>query len=90
MANQLSMDLQVPFNTDREAEIACGTLSVDPEPKRGGCKKSMKVEDKTLHVHFDALEAKSLRVGVNSFFDHLKLVVNTIEQFGPPRPVDST
>ena len=35
--------------------------------------------------HFEAAEAKSLRVGVNNFFDHLGLVVKTIQQFGPPR-----
>ena len=35
--------------------------------------------------HFEAQEAKSLRVGVNTFFDHLGLVVKTIDQFGPPK-----
>lgn len=90
MSNQLSIDLQVPFNTQREAEIALGTLSVDPEPKRGGCKKTMTVNDRTLHVHIEAQEAKCLRVGMNSFFDNLNLVVKTIEKFGPPRSVDST
>ena len=43
-------DLTVPFNTAREAEIACGSLSVDPEPKRGGVKKSMNVEENILNV----------------------------------------
>lgn len=43
-------DLQVPFSTSREAEIAFGTLTVDAEPKRGGAKKTIRVEDKILHV----------------------------------------
>ncbi|XP_045169797.2 EKC/KEOPS complex subunit Lage3-like [Mercenaria mercenaria] len=90
MSGQLSLDLQVPFNTQREANIAWGTLSVDPEPKRGGCKKTLTVKDTVLHVHLEAQEARSLRVGMNSFLDHLNLVVNTIEQFGPPRPVDTS
>lgn len=88
MNTELSLDMRVPFTTSREAEIACRTLSVDPEPKRGGCKKSLTVQDTVLHVHFDAKDTRSLRVGTNSFFDHLNLVVKTIEQFGPPRPVD--
>lgn len=34
--------------------------------------------------HFEALEARMMRVGVNSFFDHLNLVTETMEKFGPP------
>ena len=39
----------------------------------------------TYFRHFEAQETKSLRVGVNSFFDHLALVVKTIQQFDPRR-----
>lgn len=85
MTDLLSLDLSVPFNSVRETEIAYGSLSVDAEPKRGGVKKHMVVEENILNVHFEAQEAKSLRVGVNTFFDHLALVVKTIQQFGPPK-----
>lgn len=85
MTEKLSLDLSVPFNTAREAEIAYGSLSVDAEPRRGGVKKHMNVKESILNVHFEAQEAKSLRVGVNTFFDHLGLVVKTIDQFGPPK-----
>jgi len=47
---QHNRDLQVPFGTDREAEIAHGTLSVDAEPKRGGTKKTLSISGSTLHV----------------------------------------
>ena len=40
----------MPFNTAREAEIAYSSLSVDAEPKRGGVKKSMNVEETILNV----------------------------------------
>lgn len=33
---------------------------------------------------FTATDPKKLRVGINSFLDSLALVVETIEQFGPP------
>lgn len=75
----------MPFCSEREAEIAYGTLSVDAEPKRGGNKKQLSVDGSTLKVHFEAVEARSLRVGVNSFLDHLHLVVQTLDQFGPPK-----
>lgn len=73
--------------TENEAEIAYRTLSVDAEPKRGGVQRTITVDGNNLNVHFEAAEARMLRVSVNNFFDHFNLVVQTIEQFGPPRPV---
>ena len=39
-----------------------------------------------VYRHFEADEARWLRVGFNGFMDHLGLVVDTIRQFGPPVP----
>ncbi|KAI8789655.1 EKC/KEOPS complex subunit LAGE3 [Biomphalaria glabrata] len=83
--NPLSADIQIPFPSDHEAEIAYGSLSVDKEPKRGGVSKTMTFSHNVLNVHFQAQEARMLRVSINSFFEHLKLVVETMERFGPPR-----
>ncbi|CAL1533868.1 unnamed protein product [Lymnaea stagnalis] len=84
-ASIITANLEIPFPTDREAEIAHGSLSVDKEPKRGGVKKTMTVHNNIMHIHFAAPEARLLRVSINSFFDHLKLVVETLERFGQPR-----
>ena len=40
----------MPFTTESEAKIACNSLSVDPEPKRGGAKKTLTVKGNVLHV----------------------------------------
>ena len=40
----------MPFPTEFEAQIAYNSLSVDPEPKRGGVKKELTVESNVLHV----------------------------------------
>ncbi|XP_005089617.1 EKC/KEOPS complex subunit Lage3 [Aplysia californica] len=85
MASCLSADLEIPFPSAREAEIALGTLSVDKEPKRGGVQRTLKVSDQILHVHFEAQEARTLRVSINSFFEHVNLVCKTMQSFGPPR-----
>lgn len=74
----------MPFSTESEAQIACNSLSVDPEPKRGGAKKHLKVKDNVLHVTISSPQAKTLRVCANGFLDHLTLVTETIEAFGPP------
>ena len=78
----MQMKLEIPFQESEHANIAFNTLRVDPEPKRSGMKKTLTVQDKILHVEFNCEEARTLRVGVNSFLDHLVLVVNTIDQFG--------
>ena len=54
---------------------------VDPEPPRSNMKKEMRVENTDLVVDFQCNEAKTMRVSVNSFFDLLNLVVQTIDQF---------
>ena len=41
-------EISVPFCTETEAQIACNSLSVDPEPKRGGVKKELVVEGSVL------------------------------------------
>ena len=43
-------EISVPFTTESEAQIACNSLSVDQEPKRGGAKKTLTVKGNVLHV----------------------------------------
>ena len=37
----MEMQIQIPFDTERTAEIAYHSLRVDPEPKRSGSKKEL-------------------------------------------------
>lgn len=83
MASAYKADLEVPFPSNREAVIALGSLSVDKEPRRGGVQRKISVDKNILLIHFEALEAKSLRVSINSFFEHLRLVCETIRCFDP-------
>uniref|UniRef100_A0A3B5A2X3 L antigen family member 3 n=1 Tax=Stegastes partitus TaxID=144197 RepID=A0A3B5A2X3_9TELE len=75
--------LDVPFPSAREASIALRSLSPDREPRKGGITKHLTVAGSTLS-RWSADEARILRVSVNSFLDHLKLVLETMEMFGPP------
>ncbi|XP_006005472.1 L antigen family member 3-like [Latimeria chalumnae] len=84
LENQLNFKLTIPFPSNMEAQIAHGSLSPDPEPRKGGITKEVEVKDNLLHVHWAADEARILRVSVNSFLDLLGLVLQTMERFGPP------
>ncbi|XP_076614078.1 L antigen family member 3-like [Chaetodon auriga] len=82
--DKLEFSLDVPFPSSREAAIALRSLSPDREPRKGGISKQLSVSGRTLSVRWSADEARILRVSVNSFLDHLALVVETMDMFGPP------
>ena len=77
----MEMRLEIPFDTERAAEIAYNSLRVDPEPKRSGSRKELTLSGKTLCAQFNCAEARTLRVSVGSFLDLLTLVIDTIDQF---------
>ncbi|CAK6976155.1 L antigen family member 3-like [Scomber scombrus] len=84
---RLEFSLDVPFPSSREAVIALNSLSPDREPRKGGISKHLEVTGSTLSVKWSADEARILRVSVNSFMDHLSLVMETMEMFGPAVPL---
>ncbi|KAK7071147.1 Transcription factor Pcc1 [Halocaridina rubra] len=76
--------LEIPFNSNREAGVACNSLRVDPEPKRSGSSKKLTVKDNILCVEVRSPDVRQLRTAVSSFMDLVHLVSKTIDQFGPP------
>ncbi|KAM4664797.1 EKC/KEOPS complex subunit LAGE3 [Discoglossus pictus] len=79
----LRFQLRVPFLCPKEAQIAHDTLCPDAEPRKGGVSKTLSVTDNLLQVSWQADEARILRVSVSSFLDHLSLVLQTMDRFGP-------
>ncbi|XP_067881720.1 L antigen family member 3-like isoform X1 [Heterodontus francisci] len=79
-------NLSVPFPSVLEAQIALGSLKPDAEPRKGGISKTLARRGSQLQVHWEADEARILRVSVNAFLDHLALVLQTMDRFGPPVP----
>ncbi|XP_068780228.1 EKC/KEOPS complex subunit LAGE3 [Struthio camelus] len=82
----LEFRLSVPFPSALEAQIAHGSLAPDAQPRRGGVRRDLALDGPHLQARWWAPEARSLRVAVGSFLEHLELVVETMERFGPPRP----
>ena len=80
----METSIEIPFDTDRTAEIAYHSLRVDPEPKRSGSKKELILDGKILRVKFFCEEARTMRVSVGSFLDLLVLVIDTMDQFDVP------
>ncbi|ATY58329.1 Transcription factor Pcc1 [Cordyceps militaris CM01] len=89
-----SIELQVPFPTERLASTALQAIGVDPELSPL-VRRSLSVardDPRVLHVDYRATTNRMLRVAVNSFMDSLQLVVGVMEQldeipsFAPPAP----
>uniref|UniRef100_A0A670KIE0 L antigen family member 3 n=1 Tax=Podarcis muralis TaxID=64176 RepID=A0A670KIE0_PODMU len=74
----------IPFPSSSLAQIALGSLAPDPEPRKEGISKELDVTEDILHVRWRADEARILRVSISSFLEHLCLVVETMDLFGPP------
>jgi len=77
----VTCSLHVPFPDSRTAEIALSSLQVDKEPPRSNVRRRLSVEGCDLVAEFEGPELKKLRTSMNSFVDHVHLVLRTIEQF---------
>lgn len=75
-------DLHFPFATARHAQIVYNTMRIDKEPKKT-VQRTEIVDDTSLNVHFEAEEAKFIRVAVESYIEKINLVLRTIERFDP-------
>ena len=74
--------VSVPFLDERQATVAYNSFRVEVEPARSRVKRSLSVSGRSLVASFVAEDARSLRVSVNSFFEHVVLIADTIKQFG--------
>ena len=74
--------VSIPFLDERQATVAYNSLRVEVEPARSRVKRSLSVSGHSLVASFVAEDARSLRVSVNSFFEHVVLIADTIKQFG--------
>ena len=83
--SDLTLRLEVPFESERHAEIAYNTLRVDREPARATTRRHLFLDTGRLVAEFEAPDARSLRTAANAFLDLIVLVAQTLERFGGDR-----
>ena len=81
MNDELRAELNIPFACAEHAKIAYNTLTVDSEPRKNLIRKKLSLHDNSLQVSWTAKEARILRVSINSFFEHLNSILETIQLF---------
>ncbi|KAK0592133.1 hypothetical protein LWI29_013835 [Acer saccharum] len=77
-----SCDLEVDFESDKNASIVYAALAVDKELQPDKVKRQMSIANGKLSVHFEAVEARFLRTSFSAFVDVLTLATKTVKQFG--------
>ncbi|KAL1933951.1 hypothetical protein VTP01DRAFT_8041 [Rhizomucor pusillus] len=75
-----TLRLEIPFPSERLADIALRVLNVDKELKTNQVKRELLTQENKLCANFEAVSARVLRVSVNSFLDMLAMVTRTMDQ----------
>lgn len=83
MNKATTVNLEIPFPSNRTAEVAYHVLRVDIEPKRSQVDRQLTFNENILLCTFKG-QSKQIRTAVNKFFDKIDLILETIETFGEP------
>ena len=80
--SDLTLRLEVPFESEKHAQIAFNSLRVDREPSRATTCRHLSLDATRLVAEIEAPDARSLRTAANAFLDLVVLVSKTLERFG--------
>lgn len=81
----VKLALDVPFETLRQAEIACKSLLPDPILKASELNIVFSTNGSHLICSFEAMTDRVLRVALSNTLDNLKTIVETMENFDDKR-----
>ncbi|SCV02582.1 LAMI_0H00804g1_1 [Lachancea mirantina] len=75
-----TLSLNIPFENERQAEIAVNALSPDPILKPQDFHIIYTKNASDLSILFSAVDDRVLRVGVSSIIESVKTVIETIDE----------
>ncbi|ABN68581.1 predicted protein [Scheffersomyces stipitis CBS 6054] len=76
-----TLSLSVPFENEKQATIACKSLSPDPILKADELVVTYKTEGSSLVLKFEGISDRVIRVAISNFIDNLKTVVECMDEF---------
>ncbi|EWH17449.1 Pcc1p [Saccharomyces cerevisiae P283] len=74
-----TLELKIPFETERQATIANKVLSPDPILKPQDFQVDYSSEKNVMLVQFRSIDDRVLRVGVSSIIDSIKTIVEAMD-----------
>ncbi|KAL3237565.1 chromatin DNA-binding EKC/KEOPS complex subunit PCC1 [Nakaseomyces bracarensis] len=75
-----TLNLRIPFETERHARIAQRVLSPDPILRPEDFQVDYTTHDTTLLINFQSIDDRVLRVGVSSVIDSIKSIIESIDE----------
>ena len=75
------ISLNIPFETARQAEIACETLKPDPILKADELSVDFLHEEAVLKCNFVVVSDRVIRVAVSNVIDNIKTIIECMDEF---------
>lgn len=82
MTHPFTVSLRIPFESPEHAIIARNSLSPDPILKPEEISNNFSTNECDLIVALSGISNRVIRVAISNIIDHLKTIVETIEEFG--------
>ncbi|SCV68068.1 BQ2448_189 [Microbotryum intermedium] len=87
-AHTIIPSVTIPFPTAADATLVQRVVSVDPILRPSELVRKMSVEAALLHIVFTAQSVRQARVALDHCLSDIKVVVQTMREFGPESAVD--
>ncbi|CAI4046823.1 hypothetical protein SUVZ_11G3050 [Saccharomyces uvarum] len=75
-----TLELKIPFETEKQASIATRVLSPDPILKPQDFQADYSSENNVVLAQFRSIDDRVLRVGVSSVIDSIKTIIETMDE----------
>lgn len=73
--------INIPFETAKQASIACNSLSPDLILNSNELRATCRVENRDLVCEFSGVSDRVIRVAISSIIDNLKTVIECMDEF---------
>ncbi|SGZ47339.1 CIC11C00000001773 [Sungouiella intermedia] len=73
--------LNIPFETARQASIACKSISVDPVLKKDEISVDYEAVENIMKCTFAGVSDRVIRVAISNAIDNIKTIVECMDEF---------
>lgn len=73
--------IDIPFQSSRQASIACNSISVDPVLKKDEISVEYEAQDNILKCTFAGVSDRVIRVAISNAIDNIKTIVECMDEF---------
>lgn len=73
--------LDIPFETARQATIACKSISVDPVLKKDEISVEYEAHENIMKCTFAGASDRVIRVAISNAIDNIKTIVECMDEF---------